>query len=241
MYKTIKIDDINTKVPDGIFKNYKLCYIGKIPETSYDYTPDAKLYRETEEWKEQAELRLKKIVNNGGMLFDDPEFGINNNPIIRRGEQIMECPHPDYEANKQELYAYFTPIELHNQGGAEWNGAPYEHYSSEPSDLVADEVANTEYANVKTVTKYHEIDIIRIPFYFPYGTVYYPKDWNTDGNSPFCVNDINAGAVAWIFYRGNYAKNEGISIMAGCSPYEFKKKVEQIKEKINGLGNLLDN
>ena len=55
MYNTIKIEDALK------YDNLKLCYIDSIPTTYHDYTPAAKAYRETDEWKEQDRLRNEKL------------------------------------------------------------------------------------------------------------------------------------------------------------------------------------
>ena len=58
-----------------------------------------------------------------------------------------------------------------------------------------------------------------------------PMDYGCYGNSPFCVRDINAGAVAWIFARGRESKRiGGIAIRAGVNPYEFFELVDRINE-----------
>ena len=64
-------------------KNYKLCYIDEISLTYWDYTPEAKAYRETDEWKEQDRLREEKFQREKCMSSDDPEFGYWANPILR--------------------------------------------------------------------------------------------------------------------------------------------------------------
>ena len=57
-----------------------------------------------------------------------------------------------------------------------------------------------------------------------------PRDYAYD-NSQFCVRDINAGAVAWIFARGLRSKRiDGVSIQAGVNPYEFFELVDRINE-----------
>ena len=72
-----------------------------------------------------------------------------------------------------------------------------------------------------------ETEIIKVPFYIPYDEgwdIRFPKDWARD-NSPFKVQDINAGAVAWV-----YDKWTKTSISAGCCPSDFLKKINKINE-----------
>ena len=197
------------------YDKLKLCYIGRISETYWDYTPEAKAYRETEEWKEQDRLREEKFRRVGALICYDDEFGILTNPILRKGSDSQDYPNPEYIEGKQEFYAYFTPISLDKQWGDDWNDAPYEHNAGVPYDdyYDGDERVETE--------------IIVVPFYIPHDgwTVRLPEDYG-GGNSPFAVEDINGGAVAWIY--------DGLSrtaINAGSTPAEFFEKVDRINER----------
>lgn len=199
----------------------KLCYIDKINQTYYDYTPDAKAYRETEEWKEQDRLREEKFHREGVLSWNDPEFGTNVNPVLRRGSECEEYPNPDYIPGKQEYYAYFTPISLEEQWGDDWNDAPYEHNAETPYDDYY-EMRDGEKVRVET-------EIVVVPFYIPYDSgwaIKFPEDWGCCGNSPFTVQDINAGAVAWLF-----DSESRTAIMAGSTPREFFEKLDVINEK----------
>ena len=217
MYTTIKKEDAVK------YNKLKLCYIGEINQTYWDYTPEAKAYRETEEWKEQDRLRTEKLRREGFLSSNDPEFGWGMNQILERGSDGKNYPNPEYIEGKQEYYAYFTPVPLNKQWGDDWDDAPYEYNAEIPYDDVYDD--NGERT---------EIEIVRVPFYIPYDGgwgIRFPKDWGGD-NSPFCVRDINAGAIAWIFCQGNERKsNSGsIVIQAGCSPAEFLEKINKINE-----------
>ena len=217
MYTTIKKEDA------AKYNKLKLCYIDEIERTYYDYTPEAKAYRETDEWKEQDRLREEKFHREGYMSSEDPEFGLWANPILKRGSECQDYPNPEYIEGKQEYYAYFTPISLDEQWGDDWDDAPYEYNAEIPYDDVYDK--NDERT---------EIEIVRVPFYIPYDggwSVRFPKDWGGD-NSLFCVRDINAGAVAWIFCHGGHRKSNtgSIAIHAGCSPEEFVERINRINE-----------
>ena len=217
MYTTIKKEDAVK------YDKLKLCYVGEINQTYWDYTPEAKAYRETEEWKEQDRLRTEKLHREGSLSSNDPEFGWGMNRILERGSECKDYPNPEYIEGKQEYYAYFTPVPLNKQWGDDWDDAPYEYNAEIPYDDVYDE--NDERT---------EIEIVRVPFYIPYDggwSVRFPKDWGGD-NSPFCVRDINAGAVAWIFCHGGHRKSntDSVAIHAGCSPAEFVEKINKINE-----------
>ena len=217
MYTTIKKEDAVK------YDKLKLCYIDEISQTYWDYTPEAKAYRETDEWKEQDRLREEKLHREGRMSSDDPEFGYRSNPILRKGSESQDYPNPEYIEGEQEYYAYFTPVPLEEQWGDDWDDSPYEYNAGDPYDDYYDE-------NDKRV----ETEIVMVPFYVPYDRgwrIYFPRDWDVE-NSPFCVRDINAGAVAWIFCSGSDRKSSkgSVAIHAGCSPKEFVEKINKINE-----------
>lgn len=223
MYKTVTLSEITKDL-----KDYKLCYIDDIPKTYYDYTPEARAYRETEEWKEQDRLRTEKLHREGYMSSNDPEFSYWANPILKRGSECQDYPEPDYISGEQEIYAYFTPLPLEEQWGDDWNDSPYEYNAGLPYDDVTDEVKESETCpGVKYVSKSHEITIIRIPFIIKSWNTKLPKDYGY--NSPFCVDDINRGAVAWM-YDYNWETKKSIVIHAGENPLQFKKKLKEIEK-----------
>ena len=88
MYTTIKAEDAKK------YDKLKLCYIDEINVTYWDFTPEAKAYRQTEEWKEQDRLRDEKFHAQGYLAGEDEEFGEKFNPIIRRGSECKEQGHP---------------------------------------------------------------------------------------------------------------------------------------------------
>lgn len=120
--------------------------------------------------------------------------------------------------------AYFTTQDVKTQWGDDWDDAPYEHNAETPY-----EPAYHYYADGRT----EKVD----------------GDWNEDGspkweiytlkfdcyrletpasrwgNSPYSVQMINAGAVAWL--SGNDKDNTPIAIQACTSIEEFKMKVKQ--------------
>lgn len=134
------------------------------------------------------------------------------------------CPNPDYIPGSQTLSAFFTPIPLDDQWGDDWDDAPYEHNAGAPYDSDYGEKGERL-----------EIELLEVLFYLPKNgrTVRFPCDYG-GGNSPFCVRDINGGAVAWVYYRKEeWKSNKGsIAIHAGCNPAEFMEKVLQIQEAV---------
>lgn len=119
--------------------------------------------------------------------------------------------------------AYFTTQELSLQTGDDWNDIPYEHN------------AGTPYA--PHIRYYADGHTEKMPEYWnedgtPKWELYHLKFdcWNLETpaarhyNSPYSVDMINAGAVAWL--SGKVDGNP-IAIQAGASIEEFKQKVRQ--------------
>ena len=99
--------------------------------------------------------------------------------------------------------------------GDDWNDSPYEHNAGLP------------YEHGDDYTK--EITLIRIPFCVKSNNYTLPSEYGYC-NSPFCVDDINHHACAWI-YDVNMINNSvcrHVAILAGVSPKEFKDKLEEI-------------
>jgi len=156
---------------------------------------------------------------------------IDSIPQTTFGYRMEEdLPNPEYIPGEHELYAYFTPIELSKQWGDDFNDAPYEYNAGEPYDDVV--VEYEEKDGLKWATKIDHYDIIKIPFVVK--SFYYklPKDYSYGGNSPFSVDMINSGAVAWIYDPADGKMENMTSIQAGCTIYEFIQKLKRI-EKCN--------
>lgn len=95
-------------------------------------------------------------------------------------------------------YAYFTRKSLEEQTGDDWNDVPYEHNAGSPYER-------------------EKGDIIVIPYFSNLVT---PN--NGVSNSPFSVDSINKGYIAWL--RDEYG-NTNTKIMAGCGIEEFCEKI----------------
>ena len=196
------------------YKDFRLCYIDSISETVYKQTPESKAWERTAEYraiKKRLEEEVKQGLRNSIYDWDSP--------LIRR-LQYQYYPNPSYHKGKAELYAFFTEVALADQWGDDWDDAPYEHNAEEPYDHYYQGDERKEHL------------IVKVPFYVRHDGFYVkmPRDYAYD-NSPFCVRDINAGAVAWIFARGLESKCiDGIAIQAGVNPYEFFERVDKINE-----------
>ncbi len=226
-----------TILKENIFKHktegYKLCYIDEIPETYSDWSPETLEWMKTDEYKRlraEREAIREAAIKEKGYYTERYDW----NDYYNQKHVLQDYPNEDFVRGKQEFYAYFTPMFLDEQWGDDWDDAPYEHNAGVPyDDIILESKPLEKFGNLSVVTKKKEYEIIRVPFYIPSGgwDVMLPKDWG-GLNSPFCVRDINAGAVAWIFARGPEGKSSGgaISILAGCSPEEFAEKIGKINE-----------
>lgn len=189
-------------------KVYKLCYIASIPQTIFGFREEIK-----EKYKFLQGLSYEEY---NAVSWKYPEY------------RMEDLPNPEYIEGEQEMYAYFTPIDLSKQWGDDWDDAPYEHNAGIPYDDIISETKEKD--GVLYVVNREYYDIIQIPFVIKSINYKLPNDYGY--NSPFSVDMINGGAVAWIFDYA-YRKRENMtSIYAGCTIYEFIQKLKRI-EKCN--------
>jgi hypothetical protein len=99
-----------------------------------------------------------------------------------------------------EPWAYFTFAPLAEQWGDDWDDAPYEHN------------AGTPYSD-------SESQIVKIAWE---ADLHLPCDGHC--NSPWSVEQINSGAVAWL-RSPNYVKGPKIAIPAGTAISRFKELI----------------
>lgn len=109
--------------------------------------------------------------------------------------------------------AYFTTRELSKQWGDDWNDAPYEHNASLPYPPDDKEEGQWE--------------IIEVLFE---STLVDPGE-RAMGNSVYSVEDINAGAVAWLS-TPTWSSDPKLAIPAGTTIPEFKRLIRQSGGKI---------
>lgn len=199
-------------------KVYKLCYVDIIPQTTFGYRPEIK-----EKYKFLEDLSYEEYK---AVSWRYPEYRMEN------------LPNPEYITGEQELYAYFTPIELSKQWGDDWNDAPYEYNADIPYDDIITETYEKD--GIKIAKKREYYDIIVIPFVVK--SFYYklPQDYSYGGNSPFSVDMINSGAVAWIYDQADGKMDNMTSIQAGCTIYEFIQKLKRIEECNPDYKNYID-
>ena len=97
-------------------------------------------------------------------------------------------------------WAYFTSKPLDKQWGDDWNDAPYEHNAGTPYSDAADQIVRVAWD----------------------GPLVEPNDMMT--NSPWSVEEINRGAVAWL-RTSKWHSGIHVNIMAGATVAEFCAKV----------------
>ena len=204
-----KLEDVINGVID--FSNYKLCYIDSISQTEWGVHPDDK-----EEYEKYTYEDFKQT------------------PWLRDKFRFGDWDNPEYNKETSTHYAFFTPKDLDEQWGDDWNDAPYEHNAGWPYDSVIVEVNENNVA-----TEIEEYDILQVSFALKSYNYNLPS--GDFLNSPWAVDDINAGAVAWIYdvayiedgldYKGrkNYKKVRTV-IKAGVNPIQFKEYVDRINE-----------
>jgi hypothetical protein len=149
---------------------------------------------------------IPEIINEFTDSDDlDEETAALKDSKFSNASQVKEMFNPMYKSGEREMLAYFTPVKLIEQSGDCWDSAPYTYYAGLPF--------NEDY------------DIIRIPCAVHSYSYFTPASWVYD-NSPFSLDDINGGAVAWIYDRND--NNKSVAIYAGVNPSTFFKQLNEI-------------
>ena len=190
---------------------FKLCYIDKISDTIYGYSEES-----------------QKII-------DDPQFSwkVENEEWQKtRGSRLnyIELPNPEYDKNNSTIYAFFTSISLKEQWGDDWDDYPYNCNAGEPYDDISDTETSTKLNNsVFSISNYrYPYDILKVRMNIHSWDVKLAEDIVEN----ISIRDINAGAVAWIFYSPSFRLNKTpVCIHAGCTAEEFIKKIELIESQ----------
>lgn len=105
-------------------------------------------------------------------------------------------------------WAYFTTQKLSEQWGDDWNDAPYEHNAGEPYQW--HDRRDSEPWQIIKVAWDGEFEA-------PCAAQY---------NSPWSVQRINAGAVAWL-QTSRWIGGDPIVIMAGTTIEDFCQKIRE--------------
>jgi len=223
------------------FKNFKLCYVDEVPETFMDYTPESKALMQTKEYKEYIEKRRNWIeeklktqhyisgvdYNTADMMFD---------PDRKFRTEMMDYPTQEF-LDGYTHYLYFTN-DLDMQWGDDWDDAPYEYNAEVPYDdktniiIIPVRLMFSFLTNLDGDNDDYDKLFAKCPNYH-YCDLRFPKDWGGI-NSPFCVDDINGGAVAWIYatLSKTYMKKH-IAVHAGENPESVINKIDEINKMLS--------
>lgn len=107
-------------------------------------------------------------------------------------------------------HAFFTD-NFEEQWGDDWNDVPYEHNAGDP------------YEHYYKDGYEHPINLVELYFELPRYWCYLPCDHFT--NSPYSVEHINKGAIAWIH-------TDDFNIQAGTSLKDFISTIKKHGGKI---------
>jgi hypothetical protein len=108
-----------------------------------------------------------------------------------------------------ECWAYFTTAPLDEQWGDDWNDAPYEHNAGTPYER-------------------EPYKISKVAFDFEFYGMERPCDSHL--NSPYSVEQINAGAIAWLRTPSYFEKQ--VIISAGTTLSDFKRLIKEAGGKV---------
>ena len=107
----------------------------------------------------------------------------------------------------KDSFAWFTTALLSDQTGDDWDDAPYEDNAGEPY----------EWQSIDLVSQYR---LTKLAYEVPNG-----QTPDTEfRNSPYSVDQINAGAVAWV--RSDKWADHAWAILAGATPEEFTRIIQ---------------
>lgn len=115
-------------------------------------------------------------------------------------------------------WAYFTSQKLKDQWGDDWDDRPYEHNAGSPY----------EDHNNPPAWK-----ILKVAWDGDFET-----PCETYLNSPYSVQEINAGVIAWL---RPVSQNEGFPILAGTSLKEFERLIVKSGGSVYKTDSLLEN
>lgn len=127
----------------------------------------------------------------------------------------------------KEFYGYqlfFTPIQMKEQWGDDWDDAPYDCNAGLPYDDTHKKLENGEWKHAE-----HTIYILQI-YVNTEDAPTLPLDYGY--NTPFSVDMINSGACAWMYFPGKERKAcNGTAIHGGMSPMDVFKTIGKMLVK----------
>lgn len=118
----------------------------------------------------------------------------------------------DKETTHSGWRLFFTEADLKKQWGDDWDDAPYDCNAGWPYDDTSYKDKDGKWQYVK-----HTVLVLNISI----DNEHWPTTPGDYGyNSPFCVEDINLGACAWMFFGKKCEP-----IYAGATPLDVFEKI----------------
>ena len=224
------------------FQNFKLCYVDEIPKTYLDYTPESRALMQTEEYKEYMKKRREyfdELIKKNGHIssYDYDVYDREHDPWHKFRTEMQDYPTQDI-LDGYTHYLYFTN-DLENQWGDDWDDAPYEYNAEIPYDdktniiVIPVTLMYSFLTNLDGDNDDYDKLFAKCPNYH-YCDLRFPKDWGGI-NSPFCVDDINGGAVAWIYATLSNKRHviKHIAVHAGENPESVINKINEINKMLS--------
>ena len=142
---------------------------------------------------------------------------------VERCERLDTKDERDEYSETMGVRLFFTNIDLKNQWGDDWNDSPYDCNAGWPYDSCYKE------KDLNGNWKEHEILVLNAA-YESQNCPTLPEEYGY--NSPFCVESINQGACAWMFFEDKCKP-----IYAGDSPLDVFERTGKWMRECPELGD----
>lgn len=154
---------------------------------------------------------------------------------ILKDFDINEIPKSDYKlcyvesnGNKEDeenygFLLYFTSARMEDQWGDDWDDAQYEYNAGRPYDIHYIDDKKVEHTILALQMWVSAENWLKMPSDF---------SWNS-----FSVDEINSGAVAWLYKPSEGKCCNGIAVHAGMTPEEVAWKIGHLFIKPNKQHN----
>ena len=161
--------------------------------------------------------------------FDD--YNENHIPNIYddiNEENLNEKEYYLCYGEPEENILYFSERHAKDNWGDDWNDAPYEHNAGTPynEDYDGPELGVENGRGI-----YNPIDIKEIEFKIDENIYDIKRPCSNTINSSYSVEDINNGAIAWLYIKPHNDKSP-IAINADCTLTEFIRIIESLNGTI---------
>lgn len=127
--------------------------------------------------------------------------------------ELLDIQDKDNETTHSGFRLFFTEADLEKQWGDDWDDAPYDCNAGWPYDDTSYKDKDGKWQHTK-----HTILVLNISIDNKHCPVT-PEEYGYY-NSPFCVDTVNQGACAWMFF-GKDCK----PIYAGATPLDVFERI----------------